>query len=92
MVKTLIIICYIKQFGKLSVREEDIKKLPNYKGILKKYFSDKIISVNNSEEFSIKDICAKLEIITGEDNWGQSEREVAKFAKEIWSQTDDRPA
>lgn len=92
MIKTFILILYIKHFNKLLVDETEIKKLPNYKGILKKYFSDKIISVNNSEEFSIKDICAKLEIITGEDNWGQSEREVAKFAKEIWSQTDDRPA
>jgi len=92
MVKTFIVILYLKYFGKLLVEETEIKKLPNYKGILKKYFSDKIISVNNSEKFSIKVICAKLEIITGEDNWGQFEREVAKFAKEIWSQTDNRSA
>jgi len=92
MIKTFIVILYLKYYDKLLVGEAEIKKLPNYKGILKKYFSDKIISVNNSEKFSIKDICAKLEIITGEDNWGQSEREVAKFAKEIWNQADNRPA
>lgn len=92
MIKTFILILYFKYYDKLLVDKLEIKKLPNYKGIIKKYFSDKIISVNTTEKFSIKDICAKLEIVTGEDNWGETERDVAKFAKEIWSQTDNGSA
>ncbi|QAR31911.1 radical SAM protein [Geovibrio thiophilus] len=86
MVKTLITLIYLHNYGEIRTMEADAHKLRGYKALARKHFPDKIIT-DESFQTDFTEICMKTKEHIFENNGRNPERHAASYSEELIRQT-----
>jgi histone acetyltransferase (RNA polymerase elongator complex component) len=89
MVKTLIILIFLHNYGEIYASQADIHKFFGYKSLARKHFPDKII-IGEDFQTSLPEICLKAKEHIFENNGRNPERNSASYAEELIRQTHNR--